>query len=55
MRHREYVSGVADKTPAAPNITSLKRHVMRPFAVEITAGDSAFAASHCAISFVTAP
>jgi hypothetical protein len=58
------VSGFADPTPAAQNITltvdeaprlfGRKRHVIRPFALEITAGDFAFAASHrlIAISFV---
>jgi hypothetical protein len=56
------VSGVADRAPAAQNITSLflmprtflgrERDVMRPF--EITAGDFAFAPGHrrVSISFV---
>jgi hypothetical protein len=55
------VSGVADRTPAAQNITSLftvphisgrKRDMMRPVALEITAGDFTFPAGHrrCALS-----
>jgi hypothetical protein len=54
-RRREYVSGAADRTPAAQNITSLflrprtlsvDRYMMRPFALEIAAGDFPFAAGH---------
>jgi hypothetical protein len=56
---QEYVSVDADRTPAAPNITSLreaghlfgrKRHVMRPSALEIAAGDFALAAGHLRIA-----
>jgi hypothetical protein len=45
---RKRVSGAADRTPAAQNITSrfITSHAMRPFAREITAGDFAFAAGH---------
>jgi hypothetical protein len=57
------VSGVADRTPAAqkyhfaareaPHLFGRERHVMRPLALEITAGDFAFTAGHrrIAISF----
>jgi hypothetical protein len=49
----KYVNGVDDRTPAAQNITSRftrsphlfgrERHVMRPCALEIVAGDFALA------------
>jgi hypothetical protein len=52
----EYVSGVADRTPAAQNITSRftggphvlgrERHVMRASALEIVTGDFTFAGGH---------
>jgi hypothetical protein len=55
-RRREYVSVVADSTPAAQNITSpllrprtfspRERHVMRPSALEIVAGDCTFVVGH---------
>jgi hypothetical protein len=60
----EYVSGVADRTPAAakydftvhgvPHLFGRKRNVMPPFALDITAGDFAFAA-YRSISLVPGP
>jgi hypothetical protein len=52
---RPYMSGIADRKSAAQNITSIhwvphlfgrKRHMMRPFALEIAAGDFADRSSH---------
>jgi hypothetical protein len=61
-RPTEYVSGVADRTTSStkyylavhgvPHLFGRKRHVMRPFALEITAGDFALAAGHRRVAFV---
>jgi hypothetical protein len=60
---REYVSGAADRTPAAQNAISRftvlhlfgrEHRVVRPFTIEVTDGDFTFAAGHrrIAISLV---